>query len=56
MNQGLLGGIDYTVIVLYNAILIGVGLYLAKRKVKSAKDFTNAGQSLGTFTVAALLS
>ncbi len=52
MNQGLLGGIDYTVIVLYNAILIGVGLYLAKRKVKSAKDFTNAGQSLGTFTVA----
>ena len=48
----LLNGIDYGVIILYNAILIAVGVYLAKKKVKKASDFTTASQSLGTFTVA----
>lgn len=52
MNNTLLSGIDYGVIVLYNAVLILVGMYLAKRKVKSASDFTTAGQSLSTLTVA----
>mgnify|MGYP007098956947 CR=1 FL=1 len=27
-------------------------MYLAKKKIKKASDFTTAGQSLGTFTVA----
>ena len=48
----LLNGIDYGVIILYNVILIAVGVYLAKKKVKKASDFTTASQSLGTFTVA----
>lgn len=52
MTTGLLSGIDYGVIILYNTILIGVGLWLAKRKIKSAADFTRASQSLGTLTVA----
>lgn len=50
--KSLLGGVDYLVIILYNVILIGVGIWLAKRKVKSAKDFTTASQSLGTWTIA----
>lgn len=52
MSNTLLSGIDYGVIILYNVILIGIGLYIAKKNVKSAKDFTAAGQSLGTLTVA----
>lgn len=48
----LLNGIDFGVIILYNVILIAVGMYLAKKKIKKASDFTTAGQSLGTFTVA----
>ena len=48
----LLNGIDFSVIILYNVILIAVGMYLAKKKIKKASDFTTAGQSLGTFTVA----
>lgn len=48
----LLNGIDFSVIILYNVILIAVGMYLAKKKIKKAPDFTTAGQSLGTFTVA----
>ncbi len=48
----LLSGLDYGVVILYNVILIAVGLWLAKRKIKSAHDFTNASQSLGTLTVA----
>lgn len=52
MHTSLLSGADYLVIVLYNVILIGIGLYLAKKKVKSAADFTTASQSLGTWTIA----
>lgn len=48
----LLNGIDIGVIVLYNVILIAVGIVLAKRKVKKASDFTTASQSLGTWTIA----
>ncbi len=50
--KSLLSGVDYLVIILYNVILIGVGIYLAKKKVKSAADFTTASQSLGTWTIA----
>ena len=52
MNTSLLNGFDYLVIVLYNVILIGLGMYLAKKKIKKASDFTTASQSLGTWTIA----
>lgn len=55
MKGTLLSGIDYLVIILYNAILIGLGIYLAKKKVKNAADFTKASQSLGTWTIAGSL-
>lgn len=51
MNS-LLSAPDYLVILIYNALLIGIGIVLAKRKVKNASDFTTASQSLGTFTIA----
>ena len=38
--------IDYAVILLYIVAFVGIGIYVTKKNVKSAKDFATAGQGL----------
>lgn len=43
--------VDYIVILLYVVCFVAIGIYVTKKKVKSSKDFSTAGQSMGLWTV-----
>lgn len=46
----------FYIIIAYMAIMIGIGLYAAKRKVKDSKDYLLAGRRLGPFMMAGTLA
>lgn len=45
--------IDYIVIILFLAVLIGLGVF-AKKKISNSSDYFVGGRKLGTFAIAAL--
>lgn len=46
----------FIIIIIYMAVMIGIGLFAAKRKVKSSKDFLLAGRNLGALMMAGTLA
>ncbi|MDR0354962.1 MAG: sodium:solute symporter family protein [Deltaproteobacteria bacterium] len=46
----------FYMIVIYMAVMIGIALYVSKRKVKNSTDFHLAGRSLGPFMMAGTLA
>ncbi len=51
MNLRGLSGIDFAVMVLYFIVFLAIG-FISSKRVKTAKDFTTAGQSLTVFMIA----
>lgn len=46
----------FYIVVAYMAVMIGIALYVSKRKVKNSKDFHLAGRSLGPMMMAGTLA
>lgn len=46
----------FLIIVIYMLTMIGIGLYAAKKKIKSSKDFLLAGRNLGPLMMAGTLA
>ncbi|MEA1961855.1 MAG: sodium:solute symporter family protein [Bacillota bacterium] len=46
----------FWIVVAYMSIMVGIGIYAAKRKINNSKDFMLAGRNLGPFMLAGTLA